>query len=173
MNRRQAVSLIAGATLLPATTAVSHNVPAGDLAAVQAWIDNCLASWAAGDAEQMFATAADDVEWVNIVGVHWRGKREVIAGHAFELSTMFRGVPLTLRSIEGVRAIGSDVVIAVVRWSVGKFTAPDSTVVPAADDRMTLTFRRNDQSLVAVHITNVQINPAAEEFNRSMQPPSP
>lgn len=165
MNRRHAITLIAGATLMPATTALSRDVPAEDLAAVRGWIDECVAAWAAGDAERMYRTAADDVEWINIVGMHWRGKADVVEAHRIFLTTMFRGVPMEMREIETVRALGADAVVAVVRWSVGQFTTPAGHVVPPSEDRMTLVFRRTPQGLVLAHGANIQINQAAEASN--------
>lgn len=165
MNRRNAITLIAGATLMPATFAHGADVPAEDMSAIRAWIDECVAAWASSDAERMYRTAADDLEWINIVGMHWRGKADVIEAHRIFLTTMFRGVPLQLREIETVRSLGPDAVVAVVRWSVGQFTTPTGHVVPPSDDRMTLVFRRTPQGLVLMHGANIQIDPVAEASN--------
>lgn len=90
-----------------------------DRTRVQSWLDECPAAWATGDAERMFRTAADDVEWVNIVGMHWRGKAQVVSVHVLYLNTMFKGVPMSLKSIESVRSVGPEAVIGVVRRSAG------------------------------------------------------
>lgn len=176
MNRRTAMTILAGATLMTAAPALGQPqsaapVSAEDQAAVRAWLDNCAEAWAAGDAVRMFDSASDDVEWVNIVGMHWRGKTQVLAVHDLYLTTMFRGVPLTLRRIESLRPAGPDVVIAVVRWSVGQFSPPDGSVVPASDDRMTLVFHRTASGLQLIHGANVQINAIAERFDPTKGPP--
>lgn len=172
MNRRTVMTILAGVPAMTALPTLAQTSPGGgDLAAVQAWLDNCTAAWATADAQRMFDTATDDVEWVNIVGMHWRGKAQVVAVHDLYLTTMFRGVPLTLKSIETLRTVGSEVVVAVVRWSVGQFSPPDGSVVPAADDRMTLVFKRAPEGLKLVHGANVQINAVAEAFDPSKGPP--
>lgn len=171
MNRRTVLTTLTGATLMTVSPALGR--PAAeedDPTAVRAWLDNCAASWAAGDADRMFEMATDDVEWVNIVGMHWRGKADVVSAHRLYLNTMFRGVPLTLRVVETIRSVGPDVVIAVVRWSVGQFSPPDGSVVPAADDRMTLVFRRTADGLKLAHGANVQIDPVAEQFDPARGP---
>lgn len=173
MNRRSLMTLLAGASLMTAVPALGHTqVADADRAAVQAWLDECAAAWATSDAERMFRTASDDVEWVNIVGMHWRGKAQVVGVHDLYLTTMFKGVPMALKSIESIRAVGPDVVIAVVRWSVGQFSPPDGSIVPAADDRMSLVFHRAPSGLRLVHGANVQIDPVAEQFDPSKGPPS-
>lgn len=173
MNRRSLMTILAGAPLMTAVPVLGQTPPtADDRAAVQAWLDNCVASWAAGDGARMYRAATDDVEWINIVGMHWRGKPAVVAAHEVYLNTMFRGVPLTLREIESVRPVGPDVILAVVRWSVGQFSAPDGSVVPAAEDRMSLVFRRTADGLMLAHGANVQIDPVAASFD-PMKGPTP
>ena len=164
MNRRQTLSLIAGATLMPLTPAAAA-VTEDERAAVTAWGEACEAAWAAMDADGMYRTAADDLEWINIVGMHWRGKEAVVEAHRIFLTTMFRGVTNIFRGIETLRPLGRDAVIAVVRWSVGEFTTPTGHVVPAADDRMTLVFRRSAQGLELVHGANIAIDAVAEASN--------
>ena len=176
MNRRTILAFVGAAssmTTLPAASQSQTASAATDQNAVQAWLENCAASWATGDAERMFRMATDDVEWVNIVGMHWRSKQQVVAVHDLYLNTMFKGVPMALKSIESVRSVGPDVVIAVVRWSIGSFSPPDGSVVPAADDRMTLVFRRTGDGLQLVHGANVQIDAVAENFDPSRMPPPP
>ncbi len=165
MNRRHTLSLFAGAALMPATAALSHEISPDDAAAVVAWAEECQAAWAEADAERMYRTAADDLEWINIVGMHWRGKTAVIEAHRIFLTTMFRDVPNTFRGIETIRSLGRDAVIAVARWSVGQFNTPIGTVVPVADDRMTLVFRRTTGGLSLVHGANIQIDSMAEASN--------
>lgn len=176
MNRRNVIALVGAATAMTTIPTLCHSqtaLSATDQTAVQAWLENCAASWATGDAERMFRMASDDIEWVNIVGMHWRGKQQVVAVHDLYLNTMFKGVPMALKSIESVRSVSPEVVIAVVRWSIGSFSPPDGSVVPAADDRMTLVFRRTGDGLQLVHGANVQIDPVAESFDPSRMPPPP
>lgn len=173
MNRRHAATLIAGAVLMPALPAAARDVPASDRTAVQGWIDECVAAWAASDGERMFRTAADDLEWINIVGMHWRGKADVIEAHRIFLTTMFRGVPLEFRAIETLRPLGADAVIAVARWHVGQFATPDGHIVPPSEDRMTLVFRRTAGGLVLAHGANIQIDPVAAASNPVGRGPRP
>lgn len=172
MNRRTLMTLAAGAPLMTAVPALGQtSLAPDDRTAIAGWLEDYAAGWAAGDGGQMYRMATDDLEWVNIVGMHWRGKPAVVAAHDVYLGTMFKGVPFTLRGIESLRPVGPDVVLAVVRWSVGAFTAPDGAVIPATDDRMTLVFRRTPDGLRLAHGANIQIDPVAANFDPSKGPP--
>jgi glycosyltransferase A (GT-A) superfamily protein (DUF2064 family) len=71
MNRRTLMTVLGGASLMTAIPALGQTqVADADRTGVQSWLDECTAAWATGDAERMFRSAADDVEWVNIVGMH-------------------------------------------------------------------------------------------------------
>ncbi|MCB6599140.1 SgcJ/EcaC family oxidoreductase, partial [Erysipelatoclostridium ramosum] len=76
-------------------------------------VDELGASWNAGDAERMYRFATDDIEWVNIMGMYWRGKAQVQAAHHAVLTTRYKGVGETLEEIESLRAIGDGAVLAV------------------------------------------------------------
>ena len=173
MDRRTLVACLGGAPVMVAVPCVSQAQTTNDRIAVQAWLDNCVTAWAAGDADKMFRMATDDLEWINIVGMHWRGKAAVVAAHRIYLNTMFRGVSLTFREIESLRSVGPNVVLAVVRWSVGQFSPPDGSTVPAADDRMSLVFRKTSKGMMLVHGANVQINAAAAASDPSKGGPPP
>ena len=64
----------ASATFQPALSA-------DDETAVRALVDAFADSWTRHDLKAMHDLDTDDVEWVNVVGHHWRGKETVRKGH--------------------------------------------------------------------------------------------
>jgi ketosteroid isomerase-like protein len=44
---------------------------------IKAVLDSWEAAWNASDMNAMWQLATDDIHWVNVVGMHWRGKAEV------------------------------------------------------------------------------------------------
>ena len=160
MNRR---GLMAGLAATPAlaATSVLAQPDSDDRAGVQAFLDTYLAGWIASDAEAMYQLAADDVEWVNVVGMYWRGKAQVVAAHHAYLTTIFRGVPLALSEIETIRRLGEGAVVAVVRWAVGEYVSPGGRAFPAAENRMTLMFSRTPDGPRLAHAANIEIVAAA------------
>ena len=47
------------------------------VAKVKAVLDGWEAAWNASDMNAMWQLATDDIHWINVVGMHWRGKAEV------------------------------------------------------------------------------------------------
>lgn len=160
MRRR---SLIAGLAATPALVASAARAqPAqDDEAGVRAFLDEYQAAWTEADAERMYRLAVDDVEWVNVVGMYWRGKTDVVAAHHAYLTTIFRGVSLSLAEVETIRRLGDGAVLAVVRWTVGAYSSPSGRSFPAAENRMTLVFSRTPEGLRLAHAANIEIVAAA------------
>jgi uncharacterized protein (TIGR02246 family) len=44
-------------------------------------LDGWESAWNASDMAAMWQLATDDVHWVNVVGMHWRGKEEAQKAH--------------------------------------------------------------------------------------------
>lgn len=168
MDRRALIVGAAGASLAGASTASAQPRSQEDAIQVRRVVDEIVASWNAGDAERMFRLATDDVEWVNIVGMHWRGKAQVQAAHHAILTTRYKGVGETLEEIEAVRPIGDGAVIAVVRKRIDAMTAPDGAAIPATQNRLTLVFRRTPQGLRLAHGANVEIDARAARSNPAL-----
>ena len=53
----------------------------GAVAKVKAVLEGWEAAWNAADMNAMWQLATDDIHWVNVVGMHWRGKAEVQKAH--------------------------------------------------------------------------------------------
>jgi uncharacterized protein (TIGR02246 family) len=120
------------------------------------------AAWNASDMDAMAALYTNDVHWVNIVGMHWRGKAEVDRAHRVYFDIMFKGVPLTLEAIESVVALPGGTVVAVLRWTVGAFKTPTGQQVPPSRDRMSLVLVREGDRLLIAHGSNIQIDEMAQ-----------
>ncbi len=165
MNRRNVMTAISGAPLVSVLAAPASTLSDDDVAAVRAVLQEYQAAWAASDADRMYLLFTEDTEWVNIVGMFWKGRAEGLAAHRAYLGTMFRGVPLTLQEVQSVRSLGKDVIVAVVRWSVGAFTTPGGDALPASEDRMTLVLVRTPDGLRIAQGANVQIDPFAARFD--------
>lgn len=160
--------------MMPAVSARAMTVPSAhpdDAAAVRALLDQHAAGWTAGDVEAMFAMATDDVHWINIVGMHWQGKAEVVQAYRVFLATMLKGVSLTLEGVESITPVGDEVLVVVSRWLVGAFSPPDGSRIPAASDRLTMVLKRTPGGLKLAHGANVQIDAAAAPFDPVRNPP--
>ncbi|MBD8679857.1 SgcJ/EcaC family oxidoreductase [Sphingomonas sp. CFBP 13720] len=129
---------------------------------VRQLVDRYAAAWNASDMDAMAKLYVEDVHWVNIVGMHWQGKAQVDRAHRAYFDIMFRGVPLTLETVESVVVLSEDTVVAVIRWSVGAFKTPFGEQMPPSRDRMSLVLVPKGDGLVIAHGSNVQINELAQ-----------
>lgn len=163
MTRRGLAKLATGAATMAATGAVA--LESGPEAAVRALFERYVAAWNAGDMDAMGRLYADDVHWVNIVGMHWRGFQAVDRAHRAFFDLMFRGVKSKLVDVERARALPGGAVVAVGRLAVDAFRQPNGVVRPAEETRMTLVLEPQDGEFRIVHGSNVSVVAEAERFD--------
>ncbi len=130
-------------------------------AVVEAW----EAAWNASDMDSMWRLATDDVHWVNVVGMHWRGKSEVRKAHQAYFDLMFKTRSAKIDEIESIEPLPGGATIAVVRWAFGGFRAPDGQMRPPGKDRMSLVFVPRGNGLAIAHGANVNIDASAAKFD--------
>lgn len=163
MDRRQAITgILAAGTLMTGKVSAAAAIPD---ARVRDLVDRYAGAWNAADMDAMGTLYADDVHWVNIVGMHWQGKAQVDRAHRVYFDVMFKGVPLLLEEIESVQPIAGGGFVVVVRWSVGAFRTPAGERRPPSRDRMSLVLVPYGSGLRIAHGANIQIDELAQRFD--------
>jgi hypothetical protein len=77
-----AVTVLSGCTTQDsATTTPPPAFSADDESAVRTLVNEFANTWNRHDMTQMHELDTEDVEWINVVGHHWRGKTTVHKGH--------------------------------------------------------------------------------------------
>lgn len=109
--------------------------------------------------------STEDVNWVNIVGMWWKGRREVVGAHYGIFNTIFKGVKFEKKSVK-TRFITKDAAIANVVIHVGEFYPPDgidhgNNKKEAADDILTLVYVKRDGKWLLTAGQNTVIDPRA------------
>lgn len=127
---------------------------------IQAFIDN----WNVHDYSTMKAYTTDDVDWVNIVGMWWKGRKEVQYAHQAFHQTMFSNVALELKS-SAIRFITKDVAIVHMRTHYGTFTTPDGNKMGNTDDVATLVYVKKNGKWLLTAGENVTVNEAAQQHD--------
>ncbi len=97
---------------------------------IAATIDRFIEGWAKRDMAEFGSTLTADCDWVNIVGMHWHGKAQVVMAHKRLLETRYKGVNIhDLGHEEAEIAPG----VALVIWKslVDDFTTPQGERVTA------------------------------------------
>lgn len=136
---------------------------------VAALLQTLQDTWNAADMDAMFATASDELHWVNVVGMHWQGRAAAQHAHAVFFDQMFRGVPLALEAVEHAAVLPGGVHLIVARWALGAYRTPPGEQRPASQNRMTLLAVPGPQGLQLRHVANVEVDPRAAPHDPALR----
>lgn len=101
-----------------------------DRAAVDSVVQAFSECWNRHDMEAFAELFAPDAEFVNVVGMWWKGRAEIRAAHEFTHSTMFKSSRLTILETS-VRFPAPQLAIARSRWLLEDHAGPDGEPLPA------------------------------------------
>jgi len=114
-------------------------------------------SWNRHDMTAYAAHFTEDADFVNVVGMHWQGRREIEAQHAYLHRTIFRNS--TLRNLDrSVRFLDLGVALAHVRWEMtGHESVPGWHVPETRRGVLTavLVHEGNRWCITALHNTDI------------------
>jgi uncharacterized protein (TIGR02246 family) len=102
----------------------------------------------------------DDAEWVNVVGMVWRGKAEIMKAHRAFHETDFKNRSVYVDDLT-VRFIRPDVAVAIAKWKVDGFTAPDGRQFDKGVDVSTLVFAKQNGKWLIASGERVTVDPIA------------
>ena len=88
--------------------------------------------------EDLGELLTEDAEWVNVVGMWWRGRDEIVKAHAALHAGMFRDTAMEVSAGPEVRMISNDVAIATMTVRMGDYATPDGQRMSGVVDRLTL-----------------------------------
>ncbi|MCD9856057.1 SgcJ/EcaC family oxidoreductase [Epilithonimonas sp. JDS] len=142
-----------------------------DEKAIQAQVSQMVSDWNTHEFKNMDSYTTEDVEWVNIVGMWWKGRAEVKSAHQGIFDRMFKGVPFTQKSLK-TRFLTKDVAVATLISSVGEFFPPDgidhgNNKMPASDDILTLVFVKKNEKWLLASGQNTVVDARAANNNPS------
>src|SRR3984885_6541135 len=117
MKRPSRIGMIASVFLFAGIfcSAMAHAligsaVPAADEAAIRAILDRQTDAWNRHDMDAFVADMMTDVDWVNVVGMHWEGGETVRRAHAVLHKGMFANSRLLPPEITMLREIAPNIV---------------------------------------------------------------
>jgi uncharacterized protein (TIGR02246 family) len=116
-----------------------------DRKAIEAQIDAFITSWNKHDFSDMKNYIADDCDFVNVVGMHWKGREEVQYAHQTFHQSVLKDTPMEKRSV-AMRFLKPDIAIVHLLWHIGLVTIPPVTSTPRTkpdgdnDDLATIVF---------------------------------
>ena len=136
---------------------------ADDESAVRTLVSEFANTWNRHDMKGMHDLDTEDVEWINVVGHHWRGKTTVYKGHA----AIHKGMSATTTAKVDtaiVRSIDPTVAIAVVTFRFVATQDPRYPWAPPSTSKTRASFAmvKREGIWKIVHFQNTIIDPRAE-----------
>ena len=87
-------------------------------------------SWNRHDMNALAELFAEDAEFVNVVGLWWKGRPEIKGAHEFTHQTIFKNSRLSIQGI-ATRFPLPGFAIARCRWTLEGHVSPDGAALPA------------------------------------------
>jgi uncharacterized protein (TIGR02246 family) len=101
-------------------------------AAVTRVVRSFAECWNRHDMDAFARLFAPDAEFVNVVGLWWKGRDEIKHAHELTHAAMFKDSRLTFGDV-AVRFPASDFAIARTRWRLEGHVSPTGEVLPRRD----------------------------------------
>ena len=128
---------------------------------VRAVVSSLAESWNRHDMTAFAAAFSENADFVNVVGMHWRGRQEIEAKHATVHRTIFRNSNLHILDI-AVRSLGPDIALAHV-WTQlkGAESLPGRNVPETRHALMTCVLVKEADRWLITAAHNTDIVPVA------------
>jgi uncharacterized protein (TIGR02246 family) len=99
------------------------SLPPADEAAIRSLFADVVTAWNAGDAAGFASAFAPDADFVNVYGMHERGRDVIQRAHAFLFGSIFAG-STNRYDVRSIRALSRDVVIVHIEASLNVPSGP-------------------------------------------------
>lgn len=148
-------------TLFSATAQRATN----DSVAVGEQIDAFFVSWNKHDFSNMKNYVAEDCDFVNVAGMHWKGRKDIQYAHNKTHEQIFKDKPLTKLSVS-IRFVTNDVAIAHILMHLeGTLITPDGSSKAQPDALATFVFLKKNGMWLLTAVENVFVDKAAAPFD--------
>ncbi|MGF7082822.1 SgcJ/EcaC family oxidoreductase [Mucilaginibacter sp. UYCu711] len=141
----------------------------GNEKSIQIQVNRMISDWNTHEFKNMDLYTTEDVEWVNIVGMWWKGRNDVKKAHQSTFDIFFKGVPFTQKSLN-IRFLTNDVAIANLVCHIGSLFPPDgidrvNNRTPETDNLLMLVYRKKIGIWLLAAGQNTIIDPEAAKHN--------
>ncbi len=164
-----AASVVAQSPAPDSPTASSNALSKEDDQAVRKTIASVEEAWNTHDMKAMGWLFTEDAEFINVVGMHWRGRGDIVAAHEAYHNTSFKNHRLKTDSIN-IRSLGGGHAIAVVTTTNDSFTTPAGQVVPKRQNRQTYVLTKGSEGWKIAHAHNVPVDAEAAKYDPTKRP---
>ncbi len=135
-----------------------------DKIAIEKQVDAVINSWNNHNYNDMKDYATEDADWVNVVGMWWKNRKEVQYAHQVFHIVMFQNTPLSKTSVH-TRFITNDVAVVHLYWHIGAYTTPNGNHYNEAENLALMVFVNKTGKWLLTSTENLVINESAQQSN--------
>jgi uncharacterized protein (TIGR02246 family) len=155
---------------MPAASS-SSSVAADDAAAIRALLNLRRDAWNRHDMDAFVADMMPDIEWINVVGMHWKGRDTVRRAHAALHTGMMAHSRMLPPELVEMREIAPNVVIETsVNRLEGVAPRPDGKPYPDDGNLITMVFVKSGGAWRIAHAHNGHIDKQAAAYDPAKEP---
>jgi uncharacterized protein (TIGR02246 family) len=138
----------------------SGAVSAADQQGIQTTLDAMGSTLTKMDFDAFSKLFTDDADFVNIVGMHWSGKAQIVKAHRVVFTTRYKGVAQhIIHKSEATLAPGVVLVVGTIKMD--DYTAQDGKLMTNNLFRMTLVMKKVGEQWLIRSAENTAIDPVA------------
>lgn len=126
-------------------------------------------AWNAHDMKAMGKLFRGDAEFINVVGMHWHGRKEIETAFTAFHETIFKTNQMKTDTVE-TRLLGNGYAVAVATITQDGFTTPDGHTQPRAQCRETFVLVKGEDGWKIAHGHNVGVNAEAAKNDPVKRP---
>ena len=148
---------------------------ARDEAAINKQIDAMVASWNNHNYDNMKDYATDDTDWVNVVGMWWKGRKQSQYAHQEYHKTFLKTSVCEKRTVT-IRFVTKDVAVVHLAWHFydsdpNAKPLPDGKPAHPNDDLATLVYVKQNGKWLMTAGENVHVDKGAQPYDPVNQMP--
>ncbi len=112
--------------------------------------------WNRHDMNAFAELFAPDAEFVNVVGMWWKGKEEIKKAHELTHATIFKNSRLSISDVS-IRFPAETIAIARCRWSLEGHMSPEGQALPARSGILVHVLSRSSGTWAIIDSQNTDI----------------
>ena len=101
-----------------------------EVAEVTSVVNAFAETWNRHDMNAFADLFAEDAEFVNVVGIWWKGRSAIKSAHEFTHQSMFKNSRLSIKEV-AVRVPVPGIAVARCRWTLEGHVSPEGEALPA------------------------------------------
>jgi uncharacterized protein (TIGR02246 family) len=140
--------------------ATSGRLDSDDESAIRKAADRWLVSWNAHDMNAMGTLLTDDADFINVAGLHWKGKADIVREHALRHRTNLKDSVWVTRDI-AIQPLAPGIALVHMSWGMTGDKDFDGTPRKPRDGIFTWLMERRDGAWLIRAVQNTNLAPPA------------